>query len=332
MSDSSDIQALSRVLDALYQCVTESTGWDEFKTVLSKWLGATACEFHLPSSIGQVALPGAGAGFATAPRPESGHRYTAFAEIGEHRVGLSAIRSMGDAAFDQIERGRLDIVASHLAQAIQLRRIVDAKETTVRGARTALEYLPTSVALLGRRGKVMLSSAKFAAVAEQSAHLSILDGHVVLRDPAQQSQLLDHLDTLSARLTSPLSFLFDVEGGERLYGTVRSLLGSHLQSEWPISGEYAIAVFILERAPSIGSPDALKISASLGISPAQARLVSALVTGRSIKEYAFASGISIHTARTHLKKVFAKLGVQSQAGLIRVVLTKARDVGTPIQR
>ena len=87
----------------------------------------------------------------------------------------------------------------------------------------------------------------------------------------------------------------------------------------------AVAVLILERIPVSEPPNAERISKILEISPARGRLVAALVAGKSIKEYAFEAGISIHTARTHLKKVFLALGVKSQAGLIRIVLTRLRS-------
>lgn len=326
MSEEKEIQALSRVLDALYQSVTESKGWDEFKLVLSGWLGASACEFLLPDQFGFLALPNGTEGPAAAREDQPRRSYTALAPIGERKIGLSIYRSSDEPEFDILERGRLDIVASHLAQAIQLRRMVDAKEEIVRSARTALQHVPTSVALLGRRGEALLSSAKFAEMTARSAYLSVLDGYVVLRDPGQQARFLDHLGALSSKSSTPLTFLFETNGTERLYGTVRSLLRSLSQTEWPTANENAIAVLILESVPTIEAPEAERISEALGISPAQGRLVAALVAGKSIKEYAFEAGISIHTARTHLKKVFLTLDVQSQAGLVRLVLTRVRGI------
>ncbi len=59
MSGQSEIHALSRLLDALYQCVTEAKAWESFKNALCEWLEANSCEFHLPEGIALVPLPNA---------------------------------------------------------------------------------------------------------------------------------------------------------------------------------------------------------------------------------------------------------------------------------
>lgn len=325
MKGHSEIQALSRVLDALYQSVTEAKGWENFKIALSEWLGASGCEFQLLEGSGQLALPPTR--IPTSNPSAVTHEYTARATVGEKQVELSMRRPLDAPAFGARERRRLDIVATHLAQAIELRRMMVGKEETTRGAKTALERVPLSVALLGRRGEVHLSSARFKAVATDSAYLSILDGHLVLRDPQQQARLLDHLGALSARTSAPLTFLLEAKARERQYGTVRSLLGSVKPTEWPTTEREAVAVLMLESVPALESPDAAQISEALRISPAQGRLVAAIFAGKSIKEYAFESGISIHTARTHLKKVFVALDIKSQAALTRIVAMRVRASG-----
>jgi DNA-binding CsgD family transcriptional regulator len=57
-----------------------------------------------------------------------------------------------------------------------------------------------------------------------------------------------------------------------------------------------------------------------GLTFAEASLAMRLVQGESIAEAAAALGITEHTARTHLKRVFAKTGTMRQAELVREVL------------
>lgn len=57
-----------------------------------------------------------------------------------------------------------------------------------------------------------------------------------------------------------------------------------------------------------------------GLTPAEARLVEALLAGATIQEYADRAGVSLHTAKTQLKHVFAKTGATRQADLIRDLL------------
>jgi len=61
------------------------------------------------------------------------------------------------------------------------------------------------------------------------------------------------------------------------------------------------------------------IAALFDLSPAEARLTSALAGGASITEYALARGIATGTARVQLNRILSKTGTQRQADLVRVV-------------
>lgn len=68
----------------------------------------------------------------------------------------------------------------------------------------------------------------------------------------------------------------------------------------------------------------------LGLSPAESRLANALRRSAGLKEAAAALGISAHTARNQLASIFAKLGVNRQGDLIRILtelgaMTPPRD-------
>jgi DNA-binding CsgD family transcriptional regulator len=56
------------------------------------------------------------------------------------------------------------------------------------------------------------------------------------------------------------------------------------------------------------------------LTPAEAKLVQALIQGLSPQEYAQHMDLSIHTVRSQFKTAAAKVGVSRQADLVRVVL------------
>lgn len=58
-----------------------------------------------------------------------------------------------------------------------------------------------------------------------------------------------------------------------------------------------------------------------GLSEAQLRLAREIVGGASITEAAQTLGISVNTARTHRDRIFAKIGVNTQAALVRCLLS-----------
>lgn len=57
------------------------------------------------------------------------------------------------------------------------------------------------------------------------------------------------------------------------------------------------------------------------LTPAEARSVSALATGRSTQQIATDYAISIHTVRTQLKRAMVKAGAHSQSALVASVYT-----------
>jgi len=77
----------------------------------------------------------------------------------------------------------------------------------------------------------------------------------------------------------------------------------------------------------IGDPDGLAavdheiLQRLHGLTPAESHVVALLVCGKHLKEAARALSISVHTARTHLKRIFSKTETSSQADLVRLVMS-----------
>lgn len=64
-------------------------------------------------------------------------------------------------------------------------------------------------------------------------------------------------------------------------------------------------------------------TAVYGLSPGQARIAKAIVAGQDLATAAAEQGISLNTARTHLRRLFDKMGVRNQTALVRALLTVA---------
>jgi len=55
------------------------------------------------------------------------------------------------------------------------------------------------------------------------------------------------------------------------------------------------------------------------LTPAQAQVARSLFAGRSVEESAAALNLSLNTVRTHLKQIFTRCEVQSQAELLHLL-------------
>lgn len=69
------------------------------------------------------------------------------------------------------------------------------------------------------------------------------------------------------------------------------------------------------------APDRLR--RAFGLTAAETRLLSALVTGERLAEYAERTDVKLSTAKTHLRGLFNKVGESRQADLIRRVMDDA---------
>jgi DNA-binding CsgD family transcriptional regulator len=67
------------------------------------------------------------------------------------------------------------------------------------------------------------------------------------------------------------------------------------------------------------APPIKALKALHGMTEAEARLTCGLLNGTRVEDYAEHAGISMNTARTHLKAIFAKTETTRQAELVRLL-------------
>jgi len=67
-----------------------------------------------------------------------------------------------------------------------------------------------------------------------------------------------------------------------------------------------------------------------GLSPAEARVAAALMTGKSLANIAAAYGVQITTVRTQLRSVLRKVGVKRQFDLVRMLLSTGISSSIPL--
>jgi DNA-binding CsgD family transcriptional regulator len=79
------------------------------------------------------------------------------------------------------------------------------------------------------------------------------------------------------------------------------------------------AAMLLVSDPQAGRVPGSKLAGLYGLSPAEARLLEALVGGTRLGDYAARTGVSLSTVKTQLAHVFLKTGENRQSDLIRRV-------------
>ncbi|MEO7221086.1 MAG: helix-turn-helix transcriptional regulator [Devosia sp.] len=93
---------------------------------------------------------------------------------------------------------------------------------------------------------------------------------------------------------------------------------------WVLAGDGAI-VFSMGTA-GFNEKRLDAAAAVFGLSPAQKQLAAHIAAGRSLPEIAEAMNITTNTARTHLDRIYEKVGVRTQPSLVRVLLSTAAPI------
>jgi DNA-binding CsgD family transcriptional regulator len=167
-------------------------------------------------------------------------------------------------------------------------------------------------------GTVVWTSAKAKVALENDDDLVIRNGRLRIRDARTDQKLqaaitwAAGLDTslLAARRALPVVH----EAGEGLPTRVW----------WVIAGNGLIVFLIADASLSERRLEAA--AAVFGLSPTQKKLAGLVADGLSLPEIAERMEITANTARTHLERIYEKVGVRTQPALVRVLLS----TGSPV--
>lgn len=178
----------------------------------------------------------------------------------------------------------------------------------------ALDRLPVGVIVVDATGHALFMNRRGAALCAAEDGLS-LDGGRQVRTafPAETASLHRAVaETLAGGGTAALSI-----SRPSLKRPLSVLIGPLPRP--PAAGGPSAALYISD-------PDDLplvpveQLARLLDLTPSEARLAHSLALGHSVEEAAGLSEITVSTARTYLKQVFAKTGTARQAELVKLVL------------
>jgi DNA-binding CsgD family transcriptional regulator len=234
---------------------------------------------------------------------------------------ISLIRDDAAAAHSDDDRRLLTALMPHLTRAVQIHRRLLPISVLDGAAVDALDCLASGVALLDGSARTIFVNRAAERLLRQRDGLGIEHGCLVAALP-QERDALRLLIAQAARTTAGASIAsgsalpISRPSMRRPYNVLVTPLGRrHTSLHGP---EAAVAVFIADpddrAANEIGALVRL-----FRLTPAEARLASAIAAGAPLSEAADALGIGRETARTQLRSVFAKTGTTRQAELVRII-------------
>lgn len=181
----------------------------------------------------------------------------------------------------------------------------------------ALETLPgQAVAVLDARGQARyLNPVALRTLQDPTHGLTACQGALAAREPAVQDALRARVVAACAARPRAGTLRVPRPGGAL---TVHVL---PLRATHPLAAGRDESMALLAWTLPAAAPQAERLAALLGLSPAEARLALALSQGQSIKDFAQAQGCSWHTARTHMGNLLRKTGLRRQAEVAQLAQT-----------
>lgn len=264
-------------------------------------------------------------------RPQDlGHTMGTTPQVEEDLVlNWSVLRPADRGAFSQAEQRDFATLVRHLERAMRMVLKLDTLNQRLAASTQALDLLPHGIAVLDGSGTLLQANRTALRLLAGQRGLCLRKGKLAAREPRDQ----DQLDALLRQCTalpetpSPTNPAPLVVQGLVLQAT--PLFSS--QSLF-VSPRAAVLVSLSEPLATPLEADAAKLLAALfGLTPAEARLASAMLDGGPLREVATRASMSYATARWYLKILFQKTGTARQSDLVRnlsAAAQRARPLST----
>lgn len=235
---------------------------------------------------------------------------------------MSLMRRIGAPSFADADFDLLARFMPHLQRALAIHRRLESVDVAQAAASEVLDGMPVGVVILDGAGKVLFVNRPARALAEAG------DGLVVTRDGLSAARPDDAamLRRLIAEACCTGRGAGTGAGGtlamRRPSGrrALTVLVAPLRHRSFGIThGVPAAVVFIGDperRVEGVGD----LVRRLYGLTRAEAGVATLLLEGRRTEEVADRLGITVSTARTHVKRVLGKVDVRSQTELVRVLL------------
>jgi DNA-binding CsgD family transcriptional regulator len=242
---------------------------------------------------------------------------------------FSAGRAHASRPFGDAQRRILLAVTPHLIQAIRIQARLEGIQSGRHAVSCVLERVPLAVIFLDGRCRVIEMNSSARKIVDAGDGLKLEHDVLVALDTRAEVQLQQMIFGAASLDSGRLlqhggALLLPRPEGRRPLSAMVAPTG--VTGIFPASRSARVVVLIEEPAQTASKPS-VAFAKDHNLSPAESGLAARLVAGMSLRQAAVALGISENTARSHLKRVFAKTAVRRQAELVRRALTYDKGGG-----
>jgi DNA-binding CsgD family transcriptional regulator len=216
-------------------------------------------------------------------------------------------------------RRRIGLIVPHAQRALMINKSIDHKQSEAATFADALDGLSAGIFLVDAGCRIVHANSAGHDMLSADDVLRTVAGQLTTRN-MQANQALRELfaaDRDAASAAKEMAWPLTAHDGTRYVAHVLPL-SSVVRSGKAACGK-AVAVLFVRKAELDGQSGGELIARTFELTPAELRVLFAIVDVGGVPETADMLGIAESTVKTHLHRVFAKTGASRQADLVKLV-------------
>jgi DNA-binding CsgD family transcriptional regulator len=222
----------------------------------------------------------------------------------------------GARMLDDEMRRRIAQIVPHVQRALLINKTIDLKQSEAATFTDALDGLAAGIFLVDAGCRIIHANAAGHHILRADDFLRSINGRLVARDGRSNQTLrevfADDGDALGVKGTAlPLT----AHDGERYLVHVLPLTAA-ARAATGMAYKAVAALFV--RKVALDNPCGELVARTFELTPAELRVLLAIVEVGGVPETAAALGVAATTVKTHLHRVFSKTGSSRQADLVKL--------------
>ena len=217
------------------------------------------------------------------------------------------------------ELSLVTLLSPHVRRAVTVSDMIDMHSLSAGSFESALALLSVGVILVGEEGTIVFANPAAEAMLSGGVPVHARQGRLATPTSEADAALIGAIAGIKDEVTMGglgIGVPLKVRDGEPALAHVLPLRYGALRRG--LKPAAAAAVFI--SPPTVNAPPNLDaLIGAFDLTPAEARVLWQIVSGKKRAEAAAALGIADATVKSHLDRVYAKTGTENQGALTRLV-------------
>lgn len=235
---------------------------------------------------------------------------------------LSVERTEQQGMFTERERQLFEMIIPHLRRAIEFKANISQGGQFQSFYERLMDKMDIGCIVLDERGKLLSNNTFAQNILSDERGLAIRSGKLVALESSVGSELKQAIKTAviaklnACKAQNGMGLRVGDSSNTQLDLVVKPLFSKEMSL---VDGSPTVAVFVSECVQSVSSMDVQALAKIYGFTKCEARIGSLLCAGMTIAEASDEVGVSINTAKTHLRGIYEKTGFNRQSQVVALL-------------